>query len=351
MVRDSIQVNIGHFNGDSISASPTTVCPGGTSQITFTAVDPITSYTWTPASGLSSATIADPTATVTDTTEYFINVISAAGCQVTDSVTIIATPLPTVILKEDSTACNCSQNVAVVPIITGGSPAFSYEWSDGTTGATSIDTGIGTTVYTLTVTDANHCTVVSNTGTYTMNCPKAAISMRPVSDTIFLHDTAILSATVVQGYTYQWTSDTTLTVLTANIDSTPVIGQVRGMDTVHLLVTDGNGCKYNGIQVINVVEFGNFAMATAFTPNGDGKNDYFYPVFDGPVTVSRFNIYDRWGQLVYDNPNPPGWDGNFKGKQEPSETYIYFITVEYPDPSDASRTIQRSVQGSFQLFR
>jgi hypothetical protein len=55
--------------------------------------------------------------------------------------------------------------------------------------------------------------------------------------------------------------------------------------------------------------------------------------------------------MVYDNPNAPGWDGNFGGNAQPSETYLYFLTIEYPDPNDASRTIQRSVEGSFQLFR
>ena len=103
--------------------------------------------------------------------------------------------------------------------------------------------------------------------------------------------------------------------------------------------------------MINVVEFGNFAMATAFTPNGDGKNDFFYPVFEGPVNVSKFNIYDRWGQLVYDNPNAPGWDGNYGGKAQPSEAYMYFITVEYPDPADPTKTKTKSVEGSVMLLR
>ena len=351
VVRDSVKVNIGHFAGDSLTASPATICAGGTTQLTFTAQDPIVSYSWTPSSDLSSATISDPTATVSDTTKFFITVVSAAGCTVTDSITINAAPAPTVALPQSFTICNCAPNDTLIPVITGGTPVYTYQWSDGSTGATTADTSIGTTVYTLTVTDANHCTVVSNTGTYTMSCPKTAISVLPVSDTIFVHDTATLTATVVAGYTYQWTGDSTTIILSPTANSIPVIGQIVGQDTVWLLVTDDNNCTYRAIQVINVVEFGNFAMATAFTPNGDGKNDYFYPAFDGPVTVSKFNIYDRWGQLVYDNPNAPGWDGSFKGKQEPSETYVYFITVEYPDPNNAAKTLQRSVQGSFQLFR
>ena len=351
VVKDTVQVNIGHSGGGTATASPATLCPGTSSQLTFTSPDTIVSYSWTPSSGLSDSVIADPTAIVADTTAFIITAINSQGCRIIDTVTVQTIPVATITLPENTSVCDCTPHDTLVPTITGGTGAVSYQWSDGTTGSTTIDTSIGTVRYTLTVTDANHCTVVSNTDTISMNCPRAAISVRPVSDTIFVHDTAVLTATMVPGYSYLWTGDTTITVLTPTVDSTPVIGQVVGIDTVRLLVTDGNGCTYNAIQVVNVVEFGNFAMATAFTPNGDGKNDNFYPALEGPVKISKFNIYDRWGQLVYDNPNPPGWDGNFKGKQEPSETYIYFITVEYPDPSDASRTIQRSVQGSFQLFR
>ena len=95
-------------------------------------------------------------------------------------------------------------------------------------------------------------------------------------------------------------------------------------------------------------------MATAFTPNGDGKNDKFYPVLNGPNSSSKviaFRVYNRWGQLVYDNPNAPGWDGGYGGTPQATDTYVYFVTVESPDPNDAAKRIQKSVEGSFQLFR
>ena len=351
VVKDTVHVNISHFGGDTLTASPGVVCAGSNSQLTFTAQDPIVSYSWRPASGLSDSVIADPTATVSDTTKYYVTVVSAAGCIVTDSITIDAVHPPTVSLPASVSSCNCTPAVVVAPTVTGGAPAYTYQWSDGSTGATTTDTTVGSVIYTLTVTDANHCTVVSNTDTFAMHCPRATISVAPASDTIFLHDTAVLTVTPVVGYTYLWTGDTTTNVLAPAANVTPVIGLITGQDTIHLLVTDGYGCTYSTTQVINVLEFGNFALATAFTPNGDGKNDFFYPVLEGPVTISKFNIYDRWGQQVFDNSDPRGWDGTYKGKQEPTETYIYFITFEYPDPNDASRTVQRSVQGSFQLFR
>jgi gliding motility-associated-like protein len=106
--------------------------------------------------------------------------------------------------------------------------------------------------------------------------------------------------------------------------------------------------------VINVINFGDFVMPTAFTPNGDDKNQYFYPKVNGPnspVRITAFRIYSRWGQLVYDDPNAPGWNGSFGGNPQVAETYLYFVTVEYPDPNNPARKLQKSVEGSFLLRR
>jgi gliding motility-associated-like protein len=350
IVRDTITVDTGHFSGQSLAVSPAAVCAHDTVHFTYTSIDPITSYSWAPAQGLSDSSIADPAAIVFDTTKYFITVLSTAGCRVRDSITVITYPLPLVVLPASYAACFCGPDTPVTALVSGGTPAYSYQWSDGTIDSIASDSSLGAVTYTVTVTDAHHCSAVSSPQTITIHCPRADISVMPVSDTIFLRDTATFATALISGYTYQWASDSSL-VLTPAASSTGVIGQVVGHDTVSLLVTDTGGCTYRTLQVITVVEFGGFAMPTAFTPNGDGKNDNFYIVAEGPVTVTRFNIYDRWGQLVYDDPAAPGWNGSYKGKPAPSESYVYFVTVSYPDPSTASQTMEKSIQGSFQLLR
>jgi gliding motility-associated-like protein len=102
---------------------------------------------------------------------------------------------------------------------------------------------------------------------------------------------------------------------------------------------------------VYVINHGGFRMPTAFTPNGDGKNETMYPVLAVGSQVTVFRVYNRWGQLVYDNPLPPGWTGNFGGNAQATDTYTYFVTVESPDPADAAKKVQKSVEGSFQLFR
>ena len=119
------------------------------------------------------------------------------------------------------------------------------------------------------------------------------------------------------------------------------------------MIDQTNNCPYTTFTVINVVNFGAFTMANAFTPNGDGNNDHFYPVTgpNSPVVFNAFRIYNRWGQLIYDSPAAPGWDGTFGGVQQPVGTYLYFVSADYPDPNNASRTIHKSLQGNFMLLR
>lgn len=92
-------------------------------------------------------------------------------------------------------------------------------------------------------------------------------------------------------------------------------------------------------------------VANAFTPNQDGKNDYFYISGFGIDKVLNFVIYNRWGKVMYQragiSPNNPsdGWDGTANGQPQPTETYIYMANIQtvegkiYP------------VKGSFVLIR
>lgn len=95
-----------------------------------------------------------------------------------------------------------------------------------------------------------------------------------------------------------------------------------------------------------------YTMATAFTPNGDSKNDLFYPVFSDTASISviRFDIYNRWEQLVYNNPTM-GWDGRYKGEPQPEGIYTYFVTVSLPDVTNPGHMKEISREGSFALMR
>lgn len=69
-------------------------------------------------------------------------------------------------------------------------------------------------------------------------------------------------------------------------------------------------------------------IPNAFTPNGDGKNDVFRVVrHEGAEVVSSLEIYDRWGEKVYENRGDSFWDGTIDGKPAPSDVYVYIVKL------------------------
>lgn len=63
-------------------------------------------------------------------------------------------------------------------------------------------------------------------------------------------------------------------------------------------------------------------VPTAFTPNGDGLNDYL-EIFGLPTTEYKMFIFDRWGKVIQLTENNPVWDGIVSGKKAPSGPYTY----------------------------
>lgn len=68
----------------------------------------------------------------------------------------------------------------------------------------------------------------------------------------------------------------------------------------------------------------NIYVPRAFSPNNDGTNDLLKPILVGISTFHYFNVYNRWGNLVFTTQDPnQGWDGTFKGVPQPVETYLW----------------------------
>ncbi|HTI10317.1 MAG TPA: gliding motility-associated C-terminal domain-containing protein [Puia sp.] len=109
--------------------------------------------------------------------------------------------------------------------------------------------------------------------------------------------------------------------------TTPGI-QVVDPGVYTLMATDTNGCV--GIDSINIKDSTcpqYIYLPSAFTPNADGKNDFFRPKFAGATTYYRFIIYNRWGRKVFESGDPSqGWDGTIDGKPQPTGTYVWVCT-------------------------
>lgn len=74
-------------------------------------------------------------------------------------------------------------------------------------------------------------------------------------------------------------------------------------------------------------------IPNAFTPNGDGTNDYFLPRQLLSKNITKFNmtIFDRWGTIVFKttSTNGRGWDGKYNDKEQPDGVYIYLIEANF----------------------
>lgn len=86
-------------------------------------------------------------------------------------------------------------------------------------------------------------------------------------------------------------------------------------------------------------------IPNVFTPNGDGTNDVFFPDTSA-VVITRMEIYNRWGNLIFTSAPAMSWNGNAEnGKPCADGTYYYLL--EYSTANGE----QRKTKGFFTLIR
>jgi len=108
-----------------------------------------------------------------------------------------------------------------------------------------------------------------------------------------------------------------------------------------------NGCSSTDTVVVQNNCY--LDIPNAFTPNGDGLNDYFFPrnLLSKGLTSFSMQIYNRWGQLIFETQSLDGrgWDGRFNDVPQPEGVFIYVIDASFLDGQKEHR------QGSITLLR
>ena len=181
-------------------------------------------YAWSPATNLSSTTIANPVASnLTSTATYTVTVTeTTSGCSATASQTINVFGLPTISPAAD-TLCTGEGTTLTA------SSGTSYAWASGETTQAITIFPTSTTTYTVTVTGATGCTGTAS-ATVTVNpLPTAAIT--PMMETICVGQSTTLTAS--GGTSYSWTTGET----TSSITVSPAF-----ISGYAVTVTDANGC-------------------------------------------------------------------------------------------------------------
>jgi gliding motility-associated-like protein len=290
------------------------------------------SFVWN--NGATEATLLNIPAGI-----YSVTVTDANGCTGSNSINVLnAGNAPNLSLESTNTQCGAA-NGAISATVTGGQTPFSFLWSNGATTSQLQDVVAGN--YELTVTDATGCSVSGNN----LIEPSLPLTM------MFLEDTV----SVIAGQTTNLkpllsVADSTLKLISwspANAlscsDCLNPIANPTVSTSYQLIVTDKNDCSTTGKVFVEVIDTKpvDFYIPNAFSPNDDGVNDFFEINLPSGIEFKTMQIFDRWGELVFQSNNPQNaWDGSYKGKLMPLEVYIYVLNYA------SSRAVEKELSFS-----
>ncbi len=343
---------------------------------------------------------------------HTVVVTDNTGCSATGSIQVNEPddPVQLTLNTQQDVSCYGGEDGTVAAIVTGGSEPYDYEWSHGAT--TAVANNLIAGPYSLTVVDANGCSVeaataitqpteiVANLAATEVTCPEGensgSIQVLSASgggegfiyaldginfstDTFFNQLTAdiyTVSVQDVEGCIVDFqieveapdevildlgddrevelgeSIDINPTVVSQNLlfewvglqpgdclNCSSVQTTPTGNTVVQLTVTDTiSGCSVSDQITVRTIDQRDVYIPSAFSPNGDGANDYFY-VNAGPevLQVNSLRVYNRWGALMYEARNvapndfQSGWNGRFKDKSVDNGVYIYVAEVTFID--------------------
>jgi len=267
---------------------------------------------------------------------YAVTVTDANGCQITENFTIIRqTPLAATVISTIDANCTTRDVIQVNELfISGGFPPHTISWSYG-----DVDLSDPTIMRTringnavATITDSIGCITSVVVPVDLLYLGDADFSMNSSFYTDFniwaINDPILFTNTSTadhQSYSWDFGDGNTST------EENPTHAYVNeGTYQITLTVGYPYGCTYSVAYTIIVGRGYEIEMPNAFTPNNDGVNDTFRPVYLGMKEV-RLEIYDTWGGLLYAESSTTnvfiGWDGTVNGKPIENGNYIYQLTA------------------------
>ena len=111
----------------------------------------------------------------------------------------------------------------------------------------------------------------------------------------------------------------------------PKVGKYK----VTLTAINPFDCRHEVSKWVEVKNHFNVFVPNSFSPNFDGLNDVFMPVFSNyglDTKVYELSIFDRWGQLLYSTTDiSQGWDGSIGNSGEPVKEDVYVFKLQYKD--------------------
>jgi len=287
---------------------------------------------------------------------YVLEVTNAIGCTAVSEVIVDAeTEAPVMELEISQITCFASDNGAIsVTGVSGGRAPYTFTLNGEDRGASTLFAGLEPTEYLLRVTDANGCFSDILLDITQPEELTVQLSFPGDSTTVNAGDDVFISAIVNGGNTIDtllWQPDSLATGEGRNGISFTA-SETR---MISVTVVDELGCSATDRQMLLVWRDRPVYFPTAFSPNGDNINDFYFigGDLDQIAAIRDFFIFNRWGEMLYSGlqngrtdiavgggddgagflPNDPafGWDGTLNGKMINPQVCVYTATVEFSD--------------------
>ena len=322
-------------------SNDTTICQGNACQLFAYGM---LNYLWSPASGLNGVNVPSPVASPQTSTTYNVNATDINGCTASAAVSVTLLGKPDISFNADIPAGCKPLSVNFTPL--SASQIASYEWNFGDVASgfsnnSSLENpahnfnNSGIYTITLNVTSDAGC---SNSVTYN---DYITVYSQPVASFTFLpregdSENMLFSFfdASVNAVQWHWNFGDFSSGLDnySDIQNPQHQYNTTSLFDVWLYVISEHGCKDStSLQIIIRGDYYIY-VPNAFTPNGDGLNDFFIPK-GLEINNNGFimYIYDRWGQLVFktDDINNP-WNGKIMDTDDlaPQDVYVWIFWQE-----------------------
>lgn len=301
-------------------------------------------YTWTPGTFLQDSTVQNPTAFVAKSMNYAVQTVGRNGCRIVDTLHIIVPQHELTVGPNDTVACRYQP----IPLTASGGDGYNwYEVQGGvftdasgslscTTCQFPIATPAQTTTYAVVFTNDVNRGNSNNPGS-AEGCPdtlQMRVIINPLPNVFSTNqDTTIGYGKHVQLFAkgasqFAWTPVGSLD----DPNSPAPIAAPKETTTYIVSGVDSNGCINRDTVKVTVSYVNNLLIPSGFTPNNDGRNDVFKIANPSFQRLMEFRVFNRWGQEVFSTTDiNSGWDGTWKGVDQPVGTYQYLIRIGSPD--------------------
>jgi gliding motility-associated-like protein len=301
-------------------------------------------FTWTPGTFLNDSNVQNPNGYISHSIDYTVSTIGRNGCRVKDDLHITIPEHHLTLVTQDTTVC------VYQPVYMHATGGTAYQWYEvdesgfsSATGSLSCDNcadpiarPLQTTKYAVVFSNNQYESNPANPN-YAIGCPDTMFATIHINPLPPVHssnrDTLISFGQHVRLYVtgasnYTWTPVGSLD----DPNSPSPIASPRETTNYIVSGTDSNGCVARDTVKVMVDYKNTLLIPSGFTPNGDGRNDVFKVVAPSFQRLMEFRVFNRWGQEIFSTTDIySGWDGTWKGVEQPVGNYQYLIRVAYPD--------------------